>query len=157
MARQFTISLIWVPGHRDIVGNCIADELARQGTIMPLLPGKEKVGMPMATCKLNLKNYFNKLANTHWQNAPQWRISHQTWPLINNKRASELLKFSRTECGMLVWALTDHWLVGTQAGRLKAPKMSSLEASLLLPSLMQTQNETFRKPFHRRSYRNIGD
>jgi len=36
--------------------------------------------MPMATCKLNLKNYFNKLANTHWQNAPQWRISHQTWP-----------------------------------------------------------------------------
>jgi len=102
MARQFTISLIWVPGHRDIVGNCIADELARQGTIMPLLPGKEKVGMPMATCKLNLKNYFNKLANTHWQNAPQWRISHQTWPLINNKRASELLKFSRTECGMLV-------------------------------------------------------
>jgi len=41
MASLFTISLIWVSGHRDIVGNCIADELARQGTIMPLLPGKE--------------------------------------------------------------------------------------------------------------------
>jgi len=44
MASQFTISLIRVPGHRDIVGNCIADELARPGTIMPLLPGKENVG-----------------------------------------------------------------------------------------------------------------
>jgi len=56
MASQFTISLIWVPGHRDFVGNCIADELARQGTIMPLLPEKENVGMPMATCKLNIQS-----------------------------------------------------------------------------------------------------
>jgi len=46
MANQFTISFIWVPGHRDIVGNCIADELARQGTTKPLLPGEENVGMP---------------------------------------------------------------------------------------------------------------
>jgi len=82
----------------DIVGNCRAEELARQDTAKPLLPGEEKVGMPMATCKLNIKNYFNKLANTHWQNAPH--ISHQTWPVINNKKTSELLKLSRTECGM---------------------------------------------------------
>jgi len=41
-------------------------------------------------------NYFNKLANTDWQNARQCRISHQTWPVTNNKKTSELLKFSRT-------------------------------------------------------------
>jgi len=41
MASQFTISLILVLGQRDIVGNRIADELASQGTIMPLLPGKK--------------------------------------------------------------------------------------------------------------------
>jgi len=129
MASQFTISLIWIPGHRDIVGNCIADELARQGTIMPLLPGKENVGKLMATCKLNIKTYFKKLSYTHWQNAPQCRIAHQTWPVRNNKKTSELLKFSSTECGMLVRALTGHWLVGTHAGRLKAPKMASVEAA----------------------------
>jgi len=39
---------------RDIVGNCIAVELARQVTIMPPLPEKENGGMPMATCKLNI-------------------------------------------------------------------------------------------------------
>jgi len=73
-----------ISGYRDIVGNWIADELARQGTIMNLLLGKENVGMPMETCKLNIKNYFNKRANTYWQNAPQCRISHQTWPVISN-------------------------------------------------------------------------
>jgi len=57
MVNQFTISLIWVPGHRDIVGNCIAHELTRLGTTKPLLPGKENVGMPIATCKLTIKNY----------------------------------------------------------------------------------------------------
>jgi len=93
---------------------------------MPLLPAKENVGMPMATCKLNIKNYFKKLANTHWQNAPQCRIYHQTWPVINNKKSLDLLKFSRTGCGMLVRALTGHWLVGTHAG---SQKMIFVKAS----------------------------
>jgi len=125
MAIQFTISLIWVSCQRDNVGNCIADELAMQGTTKPLLPGEKNVGMPMATCKLIIKNYFNTLANTFWQNAPQCRISHQAWPVISNKKSSELLKLSRTEFGMLIRALTGHWLVGPHAGRLKAPKSSS--------------------------------
>jgi len=158
MGYQFTISLIWVPSHRDIVGNCIADKLAGQGTIKPLLPGKEN-GMPMTTCKLNIKNLFNKLANTHWQNAPQYRFSNKTWPVINNRKTSELLKFSRTECGMLIRALTGHWLVGTHAGRLKDPKNDFCRSCrdeeeeetvehLLLSSPMQTQNETLRKLLH---------
>ncbi|KAM8718964.1 hypothetical protein ACLKA7_011636 [Drosophila subpalustris] len=41
MAEHFDICLIWVPGHQDISGNCIADELARQGTTEILLPDKE--------------------------------------------------------------------------------------------------------------------
>jgi len=46
MASQFTICVIWVPGHRDIVGNSIADELARQGTIMPLSQEKRTLSCP---------------------------------------------------------------------------------------------------------------
>jgi len=76
MLSQFTISLIWVPGHWDIVGNCIADELARQGTIMPLLPGKENVGMPVVTCKLNIK----KISKLH---APQGNQEEGKTPLVD--------------------------------------------------------------------------
>ncbi|XP_070855359.1 uncharacterized protein [Drosophila suzukii] len=66
MALQFKIYLIWVPGHRNITGNCIADELAGHGTTVPLLPDKENIGMPMATCKLNIRNQYKKLASLAW-------------------------------------------------------------------------------------------
>jgi len=55
MATHLRINLIWVPGHRNIEGNCIADELARQGTTADILLDKDTVGMPMATCKLHLR------------------------------------------------------------------------------------------------------
>jgi len=42
--------------------------------------------------------------------------------MINNKKALEFLKLSRTECGMLIRALTGYWLDGAYAGRLKAPQ-----------------------------------
>jgi len=42
--------------------------------------------------------------------------------VINNKKTSELLKFICTERGVLIRALTGHWLVEAHAGRLKAPK-----------------------------------
>jgi len=38
MATHLRIKLIWVPGHRNIESNCIADELARQGLVCPWLP-----------------------------------------------------------------------------------------------------------------------
>jgi len=66
--------------------------------------------------KINIKNYFNKLANTHWQNTRQCRISHQTWPVINNKKNLGTTQIQPHR------ALTGHWIVCTHVGRLKAPQ-----------------------------------
>jgi len=106
MASQFTISLVWVPGHRDIVGG----RVSQAGHHPASPPRKGKCHHAHGNLQAKYKKLFY-LANTHWENAPQCRISHQTRPVINGKETSELLKFSRTECGMLVRALTDHWLV----------------------------------------------
>jgi len=53
MATHLRINLIRVPGHRNIEGNCIADELANQGTTDDILRDKDTVGMPMATCRFH--------------------------------------------------------------------------------------------------------
>jgi len=37
MATHLRINLIWVPGHHNFEGNCIAVELARHGTIADIL------------------------------------------------------------------------------------------------------------------------
>ena len=48
MTEQFNIHLIWVPGHRDIPGNCKADELAKNGTLLPNVRQKHNIGTPLA-------------------------------------------------------------------------------------------------------------
>ncbi|XP_070075503.1 uncharacterized protein [Drosophila takahashii] len=79
MATHLRISLIWVPGHRNIEGNCIADELARQGTTTDILRDKDTVGMPIATCKLLLKQRLYTLSNNRWNTIPTCHTSRLTW------------------------------------------------------------------------------
>ena len=55
MAKHCKITLIWVPGHQDIEGNCIADELARKGTTIEVLQETDTIGMPIAACRLFIK------------------------------------------------------------------------------------------------------
>ncbi|KAM8714804.1 hypothetical protein ACLKA7_001208 [Drosophila subpalustris] len=121
MAEHFDIHLIWVPGHQDIPGNCIADELARRGTTNILLPDKEDISMPLASCKLLLLNQSMTKASTKWQNASVGRIARQAWPYIDKARTTALCRLSRNDCSMVVRSLTGHWLVGTHALQLNAP------------------------------------
>ena len=50
MAKHYRITLIWIPGHQDIQGNCVADALARKGTTVEFLQGKDTI---LADCSLN--------------------------------------------------------------------------------------------------------
>ncbi|KAL7725186.1 hypothetical protein ACLKA6_017342 [Drosophila palustris] len=106
---------------QDIPGNCIADELARRGTTNILLPDKEDISMPLASCKLLLLNQSMTKASTRWQNASVGRIARQAWPYIDKARTTALCRLSRNDCSMVVRSLTGHWLVGTHALRLNAP------------------------------------
>jgi len=114
MATHMRINLIWVPGHRNIESNCIADELARQGTTADILRERDTVGMPMTTCKLHLRQ---RLYN-RWNSISTCHNSRLTWPNYNSKRTKTLLQCSREDISTLLNALKGHCLIGTHALRM---------------------------------------
>ncbi|KAL7724146.1 hypothetical protein ACLKA6_017653 [Drosophila palustris] len=61
--------------NQDIPGNCIADELARKGTMKLLLPDKEDTSMPVATCKLLLHNQSKHKNTLCWQTSLLGRVA----------------------------------------------------------------------------------
>ena len=56
MAKHYKITLIWVPADQNIYANCIA-ELARKATTIEILQEKNTIGMPLATCRLCIKQF----------------------------------------------------------------------------------------------------
>jgi len=108
MATHLRINLIWVPGDHNIEGNCIADELARQGITADILRDKDTVGMPMATGKLHLRQRLYTLSNNRWNSISKCHNSRLTWPNYNSKRTKALLQCSREDISTLPNDLTGH-------------------------------------------------
>jgi len=135
MATHLRNNLIWVPGHRNIEDNCIADELARQGTTADILRGKDTVGMPMATCKLHLRQRLYTLSNNRWNSISTCHNSRLTWPNYNSKRTKTLLQCSREDISTFLNALTGHCPLGTYALRLGLSHHDFWKSWLLSPSL----------------------
>ena len=79
--RWLHIHLSWVPGHRDIEGNCKEDELARICTTTDILVDEDTISIPLATCKMRINQNMIKFAQLIWNNNPTCRISKFTWPV----------------------------------------------------------------------------
>ena len=118
MAQQFNIHLIWVPGHRDIPGNCKADELARMGTTLQILDEFADIGAPLSTCKLWLMQEAIETSNKRWFKLGTCKVPRQIWPRYDLKRSSYLLSLNRKNLSTLVAVLTGHCLIGEHAKRL---------------------------------------
>ncbi|KAL7724672.1 hypothetical protein ACLKA6_012330 [Drosophila palustris] len=142
MAGHFDICLIWVPGHQDIPGNCIADELARIGTTNVLLPDKEDTSMPLATCKLMLHYQSNHKSTLRWQAILVGRVARQTWPKIDKARTVALCNLSRRNCSLVVRSLTGHW-----SCRDEEEEESQEHFFCSCPALSSRRLRTLGKPF----------
>ena len=108
MAEQFKIYLIW------------ADELARLGTTLHVLPELESVGIPLATCKLMHRNRAFSMANDRLSMGLDGFKSKLMWPMLNMKKTIALLSLNRPDVALVVSAVTGHCLIGEHARRLRS-------------------------------------
>jgi ribonuclease HI len=135
MGEHFNIQLIWVPGHSDVKGNCRADELARHGTTLQLLPERANLGRPISALKLALRNEAIASTNARWANTLTCRIARQVWPKLDSERTNSLISLRRGTVGTVVGVLTGHCLFGEHAKRL------GLEANDFCRSCMDEEEE----------------
>ena len=106
------ICLCGVPGHRDIPGNCKADELAREGSFTEIQPPHNDYGIPTATLKLKLEEESIKEANLRWLNTLVCRQHKLIWPSTKKKRTLDLLSLKRNNILKAISVITGHWLFG---------------------------------------------
>jgi hypothetical protein len=68
LAALNEVTLIWVPGHGGILGNKMADRLARQASAMLLLGPEPALGIPKCLAREAIKSW------TKYQKSSTWKI-----------------------------------------------------------------------------------
>lgn len=84
------ITLLWVPGHRNIEGNERADGLARQGSALGS-PSGNTVGVPLAAVGGRVYSHYLAAAGLRWRRLTSCAKSRRIWPAYNIARSRELL------------------------------------------------------------------
>ncbi|XP_054723946.1 zinc finger protein 233-like [Uloborus diversus] len=97
LAGSNRVSLYWVPGHRDIVGNELADQLAEQGSNAPFMGPEPVLCLPCNAVRTTAKNLLMDESYGQWlqsESQRQAKTLNQQPPWLRSK---ELLNLSRNE------------------------------------------------------------
>jgi ribonuclease HI len=107
LASLTRLIIMWVPGHRGIAGNELADELARKGAESKFIGPEPFCGFGRSNLKEKVTEWVEKEKLVHFNNLNSDSIS-RTLIEYSSKRTRDLLKMSRTRIGKLTRLCTGH-------------------------------------------------
>ena len=118
LAGRAEVTLVWVPGHRGIHGNEMADELAGAGAANIQRVAEAGIGRSLAAVRAELEDNLWRETDLRWTGRSDCNKSRTTWPHPNRGRSKRLLSWSRNSVRAAVGAYTGHCLLRGHAKRM---------------------------------------
>ena len=112
------VCITWVPGHRDIPGNCRANDLARRGTTIELSDEFFTLGIILSTCKLIIGNAIVDLVKSRWIASNKGKSARKICQRLDRMRTATLLILQRNRLITVIRVITGHCIIGTHTRRI---------------------------------------
>ena len=108
LTNRNEVTIIRVPGHHVILGNEVADTLARQASAAPPLGLEPAVGIPKCLAREAIKNWTELQHLNKWIHMPGCKHGKLYIGRPCMKRADDLLKMNRYQIKLVAAILTGH-------------------------------------------------
>ena len=108
LSSNNTVILSWIPGHSEVEGNDIADELARRGSDTSFTGPEPAIGIGPSLIPASIKRCFKNKHLSYWTDVNGCRIAKQIVKEPSHKLAKRLLASSRLNLRALMGIFTDH-------------------------------------------------
>lgn len=112
------VKIVWVPGHEGHIGNENADQLARDGSALPLSENSNLCKIPLTSVKNCIDAVTDRDHAVRWTSLSDCRISKSFWPIPDKSRSHKLLEMSRWSVQRITAIITGHNLLRKHAKRL---------------------------------------
>ena len=108
VSHNNAVTIYWVPGHFDVMGNERADLLAREGSNRPPYGPEPLVPIPYSSLKRTVGAWIQTEHNRVWSGGTVGLSTKAVLPAIDATLTKTLLTLSRKDLRVVVHSLTQH-------------------------------------------------
>lgn len=127
LSRLNVVTLLWVPGHSNILGNEEADHLAREGSSSPFIGPWPSIPLSRMFFNNTIKKWLLKQHSLYWNRIGKYEQSRLYLREPLPRLTQEILKLSKKHARLVVGVLTGHCTLNKHLNRMGLATSSSCE------------------------------